>query len=218
MNKSQFLNCVLLIALVALGVYTLLLNRNNGTTSPLPTADTTTVANAADFGDWHSIAPTDIKKNAVQLFGNDWMALAVGKKGDLNAMTIGWGTLGNLWGKPVVTVYVRTNRYTHSFLERFDHFTVTSFPEEKREALNYIGTHSGRDDKDKLQKAGLTPEFTPQGNPVFKEANLAIECKVIYKELMKKELMANEVVEESYGKDSTMHVMYVGEIENVWKK
>ena len=30
-----------------------------------------------------------------------------------NTMTIGWGALGNIWGKPVFTVMVRHSRYTH---------------------------------------------------------------------------------------------------------
>lgn len=216
MNKSQILNCILLIALVALGVYTLLSHRSNDNAS-VPATPITAVADSTGFGDWHSIKPEEIK-NPVTLFSSDWMALAAGKKGDLNAMTVGWGTLGVLWGKPVVTVYVRTNRYTHTYLDRNDHFTLTAFPEEKREALNYIGTHSGRDDKNKLQEAGLTPEFTPMGNPIFKEANLAIECKLLYKEDMKKELMPQDVVSDNYGKESNTHTVYVGEIVNVWKK
>lgn len=36
---------------------------------------------------WRRIAPEDVE-NAVRLFDKDWMALAVGSKGDMNAMTI----------------------------------------------------------------------------------------------------------------------------------
>lgn len=107
------------------------------------------------------------------------MVLAVGKKDDMNAMTVSWGEMGELWGLPVITVFVSTSRYTHSFMERNNYFTVTAFPERMRSALLYIGTHSGKDD-DKLKAAGLTPEYTELGNPIFKEANLAIECRIIY--------------------------------------
>ena len=34
-----------------------------------------------------------------------------------NTMTIGWGALGNIWGKPVFTVMVRHSRYTHELIE-----------------------------------------------------------------------------------------------------
>ncbi len=216
MNKSQILNCVLLIAVAALGVYVLLLSRRTGGQAPVPAA--AAAADTAAAGEWRKATPEDIK-NPVTLFAKDWMALAVGRKGDMNAMTVGWGTVGQLWGKPVVTVYVRDSRYTYSFMERNPYFTLTAFPESKRQALEYLGSHSGRDEKNKTEKAGLTTEFTELGNPIFAEGTLAIECRVIYKEAMKKELMDADVQKDCYGRnEKTMHTMYVGEIVNVWKK
>jgi len=164
---------------------------------------------------WQKVAPSEVK-NAVELFNKDWMALAVGREGDMNAMTISWGEMGELWGKPVVTVFVSSSRYTHSFMERNRFFTVTAFPEAKRTALRYIGTHSGRDG-DKLKEAGLTPEFTESGNPIFKEANLAIECRIIYKAPFVKEDIAPDVA-KIYDNGMGIHTMYIGEIVNVWKK
>lgn len=169
----------------------------------------------SENAEWQKVSPSDIK-NAIELFDNDWMALAVGKEGDMNAMTISWGALGELWGKPIVTVYVSSSRYTHSFMERNQYFTVTAFPESKRAALQYIGTHSGRDG-DKLKKAGLTPEFTELGNPIFKEANLAIECRTIYKAPFVKENIAPDVA-KIYDNGMGIHTMYIGEIVNVWTK
>lgn len=165
--------------------------------------------------EWQAIKPTDVK-NAVQLFDKDWMALAVGKEGDMNAMTISWGSMGELWGHPVVTVYVSTSRYTHSFMERNGYFTVTAFPEKHRSALRYIGTHSGRDG-DKLKAAGLTAEYTELGNPIFKEANLAIECKIIYSAPFIPERIDKEVG-RIYANGMGIHIMYIGKIVNVWKK
>ena len=170
-----------------------------------------TTENAA----WKAIKPEEVK-NAVQLFDKDWMALAVGKEGDMNAMTISWGGMGELWGHPVVTVYVSTSRHTHSFMERNGYFTVTAFPEKHRSALRYIGTHSGREG-DKLKAAGLTPEYTELGNPIFKEANLAIECKVIYSAPFDPERIAKEVG-RIYDNGMGIHTMYIGEIVNVWEK
>lgn len=164
---------------------------------------------------WERISPVEVK-NAVQLFDKDWMALAVGKKGDMNAMTISWGEMGELWGRPVVTVFVSTSRYTHSFMERNDYFTVTAFPEKMRPALVHIGTHSGRDG-DKLTDAGLTSEYTELGNPIFKEANLAIECRIIYSAPFIPERIDNDV-RQVYNNGMGVHTMYIGEIINVWKK
>lgn len=66
-----------------------------------------------DSATWKAIEPDQIR-NTVSMLRNDWMALAVGKEGDMNAMTIGWGDLGVLWNKPIFTVYVSTDRYTHN--------------------------------------------------------------------------------------------------------
>lgn len=165
--------------------------------------------------EWKPISPLKVK-NAIQLFDKDWMALAVGKKGDMNAMTISWGEMGELWGRPVVTVYVSTSRYTHSFMERNKYFTVTAFPSKMRPALQYIGTHSGRDG-DKLKAAGLTPEYTELGNPIFKEANLAIECKIIYSAPFIPERIDKDA-RKVYDNGMGIHTMYIGEILNVWEK
>lgn len=164
---------------------------------------------------WQKISPKEVK-NAVELFDKDWMALAVGKENDMNAMTISWGSMGELWQRPVITVYVSSDRYTHSFMERNEYFTVTAFPKKSRSALQYIGTHSGRDG-DKLKAAGLTPEFTELGNPVFKEANLAMECRIIYSAPFDPERM-DSIARQIYDNGMGIHTMYIGEIVNVWKK
>ena len=44
--------------------------------------------------------------------------------GQVNTMTIGWGTLGIEWGKPICTVYVRQSRHTKAMLEKNGEFTV----------------------------------------------------------------------------------------------
>ena len=175
--------------------------------------DQTTVA---DSTGWKRINPTDVK-NAVELFDKDWMALAVGKEGDMNAMTISWGSMGELWGRPVIIVYVSSSRYTYEFMERNKYFTVTGFPEEIRSSLTYIGTHSGRDG-DKLKEAGLTPEFTDLGNPIFKEANLAIECKIIYSAPFDRQKMDPDAAQIYDRNGMGIHTMYIGEILNVWEK
>jgi len=163
---------------------------------------------------WKAIEPTEVK-NAVELFDKDWMVLAAGKKEAFNAMTISWGQMGELWGKRIVTVYVRDSRYTKEFMDSNDHFTVSAFPAECRKALAYIGSHSGRDG-DKLSVAGLHPEFTPLGNPTFNEATLYIECRIIYKYRIDINNMAEDV-RKVYA-DGDIHTVYVGEILNVMER
>ena len=176
-----------------------------------------TEAKTSNSDQWQEIKPQNIDVNAVKLFANDWMLLSAGKDTSMNMMTIAWGALGELWGKPIVTVYVSTDRFTYKFLEDNEYFTVTAFPEQFRDKLQYIGSVSGRDE-DKVKGSGLTPEFTKLGNPIYKEANLAIECKKIYAEQLKKELMPLEQRQWYDEMKLGVHMMYIGEIVNVWKK
>lgn len=199
------------IKALTLSIFAALLLTTCGNKANEPEAKTTT------SDQWQEIKPQDIDVNAVKMFADDWMLLSAGKDTSMNMMTIAWGALGELWGKPVVTVYVSTDRYTYKFLEDNEYFTVTAFPEQFRDKLQYLGSVSGRDE-DKVKGSGLTPEFTKLGNPIYKEANLAIECKKIYAEQFKKELMPLEQRQWYDEKKQGVHVMYIGEIVNVWKK
>ncbi len=42
----------------------------------------------------------------------------------INTMTIGWGTLGYMWSKPVIMVAVRYLRHTYKLLENADNFPL----------------------------------------------------------------------------------------------
>lgn len=218
MNTSKILNVVLALVLVFLSVkLTLLASPADGVDKGKAQAEAQKgEPSSAPQGEWQEITPFDIK-NPFSLLGKDWMALATGKEGDMNAMTIAWGTLGELWKKHVVIVYVSSSRYTHRFMERNDYFTVTAFPESQRKALTYLGTHSGRDDKDKVRSAGLTTEFTDLGNPIFKEGCLAIECRKIYSAPFNMENIEPET-RRFYDNGTGVHTMYIGEIVHVWKK
>ena len=47
---------------------------------------------------------------------HDAELLAAGDKEKSNAMTIGWGGIGTLWGRTALTVYVAEKRYTKEFM------------------------------------------------------------------------------------------------------
>ena len=44
--------------------------------------------------------------------------------GQVNTMTIGWGTIGVQWGRPIFIAYVRDSRYTKQLLDETGEFTV----------------------------------------------------------------------------------------------
>lgn len=168
---------------------------------------------------WSKVDPMDIDFNPFSRFGNDWMALATGSKKGFNSMTIAWGSIGQLWNKPVVIVYVSKDRYTKKLMDDNAYFTVTGFPRTKasRNSLEYIGSHSQREEPDKTANAGLTVEFTDLGNPTFTQGNICFECKKIYSDEFETDKMPSDILDGMYA-EMGMHTMYIGEIVNVLEK
>ena len=120
--------------------------------------------------------------NAHHIWDKQWLLLTAGdfEKGHFNTMTVGWGSLGTMWGKPFAQVVVRQIRYTFEFMEQYDTFTLCAFSQDYRQALRLLGTKSGRDG-DKIAEAGLTPiASTRIAAPAFAEAELILECQKIY--------------------------------------
>lgn len=141
-----------------------------------------------------------------------------GQRGRLERHDMSWGSIGELWGKPIVTVVVDHSRYTYSLMGLYDYFTITAFPKKMNEALDYIGSHSKKTDKNKIQNAGLTTMFTELGNPTFKEGNLIIECRTIYEAPIDVDNMLDDDIIKMYQDNKLKHTMFVGEIVNVWKR
>lgn len=59
----------------------------------------------------------ELNRSPIQMISDDWALLTAGKEGDWNTMTVSWGGVGELWGKDVVFVFVRPQRYTLEFME-----------------------------------------------------------------------------------------------------
>ena len=81
--------------------------------------------------------------NPFDKIGRQWMLITAGDSMKSNTMTASWGGVGIMWGKPVVTAYIRPQRYTKEFVDGNDRFTISFLPEDKREALNICGSVSG---------------------------------------------------------------------------
>ncbi len=138
--------------------------------------------------------------------------LTVKDSDKLNTMTIGWGTLGFMWKKPILVVAVRYSRYTYEMLEKAKEFTV-SVPLNINMAkeLGICGTKSGRD-VDKFKECGLTTTDAKVINtPIIEKCDLHYECKVVYQQAMEPALVAEEINESAYG-NKDYHVIYYGEI------
>ena len=152
-------------------------------------------------------------------FDNTWGLLCAGTMEHHNAMSISWGGMGTLWNKPVVIVFVSSDRASKKMMDDSQYFTVTGFPKTKacKDALVYIGSHSLRDDPEKTANAGLTVEFTEQGNPIFAEGCLAIECRKMYSAPFDLSRVPQDIREHMYA-EMGVHTMYIGEITGAWEK
>lgn len=142
----------------------------------------------------------------------EWALLAAGSIEDHNAMTVSWGGMGTLWGKPVVTIYVRPNRHTYGYIEDNEFFTLSFYPGKYRKALALMGSKSGRDcDKDSL--AGLTA--VKAGESVgYREAELTLVCRKLYYNDLVKDNIPEEVLKACYDPEP-IHRMYIAEVVEI---
>lgn len=152
--------------------------------------------------------------------GGILLTTKVGEK--VNTMTIGWGTIGIEWGKPIFTVFVREGRFTREMLDQNPEFTI-NVPVEStdKKILGYCGSKSGRD-CDKIADLGLTlVEPGEISVPGIKELPITLECKVIYRQTQDLAAITPENQARYYpqdvGSDSPranrdVHIAYYGQI------
>lgn len=153
--------------------------------------------------------PELLTDNPFKLIGADWMLITAGTQEAFNTMTASWGGLGVLWERKVAFCFIRPTRYTYEFVEKSERFTLSFFEEKYRKALEFCGSHSGRD-TDKIKGAGLTP-VKEGGFVYFNEARLVLACKKLYFQDISPERFLDPKIESLYPKKD-YHRMYVAEI------
>jgi len=128
-----------------------------------------------------------------------------------NAMTIGWGTVGVIWGKPIFVVLVRPSRYTYELIEKAGAFTVNVPTKDLKVAVAFCGTVSGRE-YDKFAEKGLTAiDGEKVGVPSIEECVVHYECKVVHKNDVLREVLDGEIDASAYPAGD-YHRLYYGEI------
>ncbi|MCH3963920.1 MAG: flavin reductase family protein [Clostridium sp.] len=144
----------------------------------------------------------------------------------VNSMTIGWGTLGIKWAKPVFIAFVRENRFTKHQLEKNPEFTINiPYGDFDKNILKICGAKSGRE-IDKIKELNLTLEAPDNISvPAIKELPLTLECKVIYKQRQdsaaiseenKKIFYPQDVDSLFHGANKDFHIAYYGEIVSAY--
>lgn len=138
--------------------------------------------------------------------------------GEVNSMTIGWGTLGTEWGKPIFTVFVRQSRHTKALLDKNGEFTI-NVPlkgADVKHIMSLCGTKSGRD-LDKIKELGLhleEPEVISV--PGIRELPITLECRVVYKQDQDLRLLDADKCQRYYApgtaNDGDYHTAYYGQV------
>ena len=167
------------------------------------------------------LTPFDVQqefaKNGFNWFTEN-LILCSGDTAASNAMTIGWGGIGNYLGheRPAVTVYVAPARYTWQFMERYPRFTIMQFDDP--EVAKYMGSHSGRDG-DKATALGLHVAYTEHGTPYYEEATTVIECETMTAWHQTEADFRNDTPRQWYnGFEAGIHTVYIGEVIGAWRR
>jgi flavin reductase (DIM6/NTAB) family NADH-FMN oxidoreductase RutF len=155
---------------------------------------------------------TDYFAQTIQRMREDGLLLVtLGADGKPNVMTIGWGTLGSIWSRPIFIVMVRPSRYTYTRLEQVTDFTVNVPPRELAAAVSHCGTVSGRD-HDKFGEMHLTPAPSREVRPpIIQECVVHFECRTLHRNDLAPDTLAQAVREDFYA-SGDFHRIYFGEI------
>lgn len=161
--------------------------------------------------------PELLEINPFSKIGTEWMAVTAGDNQKVNTMTASWGTLGVLWGKNIVSIFIRDSRYTKEFIDKQDTFSLTFFDpqhKENRMALKYFGAISGRRE-DKIASAKMHVDFTPDGTPFIDEGSLVFICRKMSATKIAPDQFIDAKIDNTWYKDHDYHTMYVGEITQI---
>ncbi|MDD3106222.1 MAG: flavin reductase [Bacilli bacterium] len=154
-------------------------------------------------------------ENIFKNMGKDGALLTAGNHDTYNTMTIGWATIGVIWGKNVLTCYVRKSRFTYQFMEENDLFTVSFYDNQYKDCLTYLGSRSGRNE-DKVKATNMTPLYV-EDTVTFQEARVTFVCKKLYYQDLDSTKI-NEVIQGRYYPRGDFHRFYIGEIVKIIEK
>ena len=148
--------------------------------------------------------------------------LTAGDKNHYNSMTIGWGTIGVGFAKPIFTVFVKPERYTYQFIDKSDIFTVSYIDKKQFGKFGVYGSKSGKD-INKEEVSGSHIKFLDDGGITFEEASEVFVCKIIAK-LHPSEKDVHQDILDLYNNNlkvyfsTNPHGVYIGEIIGHYKR
>ena len=133
---------------------------------------------------FEKIDVTKANVNPFQRIGQDWMLISAKKEGKVNTMTASWGMMGVFWGKNVVTVGIRPQRFTKEFV----------------------------DAGDKISKVNFHVVETEEGEPTFEEGTMVFVCKKLMETQLNPEEFIDPEVDGRWYPEKDYHHMYTAEV------
>jgi flavin reductase (DIM6/NTAB) family NADH-FMN oxidoreductase RutF len=161
------------------------------------------------------IGSFDAFKETMEQMVKHGILLVSGVRG--NPMTIGWGSVGSVWGRPIFIVLVRPSRYTFKFMEEAKEFTVNVLADRYKGEITLCGTKSGRE-VNKIEACRFTLEKGRLvGAPHIGEADVYYECRTVHKTSVINADLEVGIVKEYYPKGD-YHRVYFGEILGAYRR
>ncbi len=157
-------------------------------------------------------APLEHAAATLQALGNPGLLLVSrDESGRPNVMTIGWGSIGVYWRRPVFVAPVRLSRYTHGCITATGDFTVNVLPAGLAELAGKCGSVSGRQ-VDKFAEFGLTAvDGGHVRSPLIEQCVISYECRVVQQVSMAPATLDPAIKQALYG-DQDYHDFFYGEI------
>ena len=146
---------------------------------------------------FEKIDVTKANVNPFQRIGQDWMLISAKKEGKVNTMTASWGMMGVFWGKNVVTVGIRPQRFTKEFVDAGDTFTLTFFDGERKQEISKVNFHVVE---------------TEEGEPTFEEGTMVFVCKKLMETQLNPEEFIDPEVDGRWYPEKDYHHMYTAEV------
>lgn len=138
-------------------------------------------------------------------------------KNKKNIMTIGWLQIGFIWKEPVVSILVRSSRYSYKLMQEHDEFTINILPDAFNKEIAFCGAQSGAY-CDKFKETGLKTISSKKVSSLsLKDAEIVLECKTLYKKNIEQENLSDLILARYYS-DGDFHQIITGMILNFTSK
>jgi len=159
----------------------------------------------------------EITVNPFKLLNETWGVLAAGDENKATGMTVSWGAVGMFWEKPAVTVYIRPQRFTKTFIDDSERFSLSFLPDSMRKVSTSFGSLSGNDGVNKFDAAGAEKAFE-DGVPYVHGADMVFICKKLISGEFDPARIYDPADDAANYPDKDYHTYYIAEIEKVLVK